>query len=85
MANNCQGKGPAPLRPVLIRSTRDSRFEFHPPMDLDDFDYGSTYSLSSADEPSSSDEEQENLELPGAELRIEGDFKYATSFVPLSS
>jgi hypothetical protein len=54
-------------------------------MDLDDFDNGSTYSLSSADERSSSDEEQENIELPGAELRIEGDFKYAASFIPPSS
>lgn len=85
MVNSCQGEGPAPLRPGLIRSTRDSRFEFDPPMDLDDFDNGSTYSLSSADERSSSDEEQENLELPGAELRIEGDFKYAMSFIPPSS
>jgi hypothetical protein len=49
-------------------------------MDLDDFDDGSAYALSSADECSPSDEEQEGPELPGAELRIEGDFKYATSF-----
>jgi hypothetical protein len=50
-------------------------------MDIDDFDDRSTYSLSPADESSSSEEEQEGLELPGAELRIEGDFKCATSFL----
>jgi hypothetical protein len=50
-------------------------------MDIDDFDDRSAYSLSSADESSSSEEEQEGLELPGAELRIEGDFKCATSFL----
>ncbi|SRR6266403_1301832 len=50
-------------------------------MDVDDFDDRSTYSLSPADESSSSDEEQENIELPGAELRIEGDFKCATPFL----
>ena len=49
-------------------------------MDLDDFDDGSAYALSSADECSPSDEEQ-GPELPGAELQIEGDFKYATSFL----
>lgn len=46
---------------------------------LDDFDDALAYDLSSADEISPSDEEQEGLELPGAELRIEGDFKYAAS------
>ena len=49
-------------------------------MDVDDFDDCSTYSLSLAEESSLSDEEQESIELPGAELRIEGDFKYAMSF-----
>lgn len=43
-------------------------------MDVNDFDDRSTYSLSPADESSSSDEEQESVGLPGAELRIEGDF-----------
>jgi hypothetical protein len=50
-------------------------------MDVDDFDDRSTYSLSPADESCSSDEEQESIELPGAELRIEGDFKCAMSFL----
>jgi len=50
-------------------------------LDLDEFDDRSAYSLSSEGESSSSDEEQESLELPGAELRIEGDFKCATSFL----
>jgi hypothetical protein len=50
-------------------------------MDVDDFDDRSTCSLSPADESSSSDEEQESIELPGAELRIEGDFKFAMSFL----
>jgi hypothetical protein len=48
-------------------------------MDLDEFDDRSAYSLSSEGESSSSDEEQESIELPGAELQIEGDFKCATS------
>lgn len=50
-------------------------------MDVDDFDDRSTYSLSPADESSSSDGEHESIELPGAELRIEGDFKSAMSFL----
>jgi hypothetical protein len=50
-------------------------------MDVNDFDDRSTYSLSPADESSSSDEEQESVGLPGAELRIEGDFKCAMSFL----
>jgi general transcription factor 3C polypeptide 3 (transcription factor C subunit 4) len=50
-------------------------------MDLDDIDDRSAYSLSSEGECSSSDEEQESPEHPGAELRIEGDFKCATSFL----
>ena len=54
-------------------------------MDLDNFDVDdrSTYSLSPADESSSSDEEQDSIDPPGAELRIEGDFKCAVSFLNL--
>lgn len=70
---------PAPLRSGSIRLTglRNRNRELNPSMDVDDFDDRSTYSLSSADETSSSDEEHESIELPGAELRIEGDFQSA--------
>jgi hypothetical protein len=71
---NGNNGGPAPVRSELIQ-------ELNLAMDIDDFDDRSTYSLSPADESSSSEEEQEGLELPGAELRIEGDFKCATSFL----